>query len=272
MQYQKQLEQQKITIRDAVFRVFNGFRIYKDFSSDKYEIIDESSRKSCLQFEFMNHDFIQKHYRELQLPHDPKYRDLTVMHITLLSKCGATRGNALLALVDELAKTVRFIEYITLTDASNMRKCNIRLVLPELKILTSETGESWYNRWGYKSPTHHAINMAHNEVIRNRNMREFLESVPNLDIMNAFPEINTDGTVHEYVKAISEQIRSFPEEHGCDEVQLQKIKALTRLIGALRLEYYKYYLINPSATFTASRGGNKRRRNKQVKKTVKRRS
>jgi hypothetical protein len=31
MQYQKQLEQQKITIRDAVFRVFDGFHIKKRF-------------------------------------------------------------------------------------------------------------------------------------------------------------------------------------------------------------------------------------------------
>lgn len=65
MQHQKQLEQQKDTIRDAVNYVFYEFKI--DKVSDSYEIRDKSSRKSCLQFEFMNHDFIQKHYLELQL-------------------------------------------------------------------------------------------------------------------------------------------------------------------------------------------------------------
>jgi hypothetical protein len=204
----------------------------------------------------MNHDFIQKHYRELQLPHDPKYRDLTVMHITLLSKCGANNGNRLLALVDELVESIRFIEYITLTDASNIKKCDVRLGLNELSILTSETGESWYNRWGYKSPIHHAGNMRINSDIRNARMSKFplLQSA----IVDAFPELNTDVSVHECVKLISEQIRSFPEEDECTPEQTKKIEALNMLIGELNVDYSRGLVKTVSHGPPVSRGGTKR--------------
>lgn len=252
---QKQLEQQKITIRDAVFLVFKGFRIVKDFSSDKYEIRDESSGKSCLQFEFIDHEYIQKYYPDL--PHNPKYRDLTVLHISALSKCGANNGNRLLALVDGLVELIPFIEYITLRDASNVRKCDVWLGLNELSILTSETGESWYNRWGYKSPIHHAGNMCINSELRNGNMRKFLDINPLLRsaVMDAFPELNTNVSVHEYVKSISKQIRSFPEEDACSPSQIAKISALNMLIRELNVTYYRDLVKSVSH---GSHGGTKR--------------
>jgi len=156
MQYQQQLELQKRIIRDAVHRVFQGFNIVKDFKyeTETYIILDVASGNICMKFEFTDHAFIKKHYGDL--PHAPKYKDLTVLHIVFLSKCGANRGNALLALVDRLAESIPFVEYTALTDYSNITKCNIPVALPKLKILTSETGESWYGRWGYKSPTTHS--------------------------------------------------------------------------------------------------------------------
>jgi hypothetical protein len=300
MQHHEQLQKQKQTIRHFVDKVFEGFRIEKDFSSEQYKIMDAATGKSCLQFEFMDHELIKRRYPAL--PHNPNYKDLTVLHISALSKCGANNGNRLLALVDELAESIPFMEYISLTDASNIRKCDVRLNLNELSILTSETGESWYNRWGYTSPTHHAGNMRINSDIRNASMSDFplLQSA----IMDAFPELNTNVSVHECVKSISEQIRSFPEEEKCSEEQINKINALNMLIGELRVEYSKG-LVKPrieqssaalkppspspmvsspkgshspkgaNATMKKARGGNKhskkkRRRNKQHNKTVKR--
>jgi len=90
MQQQQILEQQKQTIRYAVHKVFEGFIVKKDFSNEKYEIMDEMTRKSCLQFEFVDHKSIQK--RHPDLPHNPKYKDLTVLHILSLSKCGKNVG------------------------------------------------------------------------------------------------------------------------------------------------------------------------------------
>jgi hypothetical protein len=266
MQHQTQLEQQKITIRDAVNRVFEGFQIDKKIGSDNYKIID--AEKICLQFEFTYHESIKKYYPDL--PHDPKYKGLTVLDILSLSKCGENNGNRLLTLVDELVQSIKFIEYIMLTDASNIRKCDVRLGLNKLKILTSETGESWYNRWGYKSPTHHARNMRINSDIRNARMSEFplLQSA----IRGAFPELNTDGTVHECVKHMSEQIRSFPEEaRECSKEQIDKITALNMLIGELRVEYSKG-LVKPVSH--GSHGGYKRSATKRsaTKRSAKKRS
>jgi hypothetical protein len=251
------LETQKRIIIDAVNRVFQGFTIVKDFNSETYTIIDVASGNICMKFEFTDHAFIKKHYGDL--PHDPKYKNLTVLHIVVLSKCGANRGNALLALADRLAESIPFVEYTALTDSSNITKCNIPVALPKLKILTSETGESWYGRWGYKSPTTHSNDMAHNNQIRNQNMRDFLKRVhPSVMsyAIDAFPDLNVDVTVHEYIKQISEQIDSFPEKTGCSELQQQKIEALLMLIHALNVGY-THKLIKPNII---SRGGNKRTR------------
>ncbi|MBM3455005.1 MAG: hypothetical protein FJX80_07635 [Bacteroidetes bacterium] len=251
MQQQQILEQQKQTIRDAVQRVFKGFIIKKDFSNEEYEIMDAITRKSCLQFKFVALELVpvqlvplqlvpvqQKHYPAL--PHNPKYKDLTVLHISSLSKCGANSGNMLLRLVDELAKSIPFVEHITLMDASNIKKCNKRINLADLRILTSETGESWYNHWGYKS-VKHAENMNINSEIRNENMKNFLDINPLLksNVMRVFPELDTNDTVHKYVKTIYDQIRSFPEEDECDDEQIEKIQTLQMLIDKLSVEYFK---------------------------------
>jgi hypothetical protein len=250
---QQQIIEQKNLIKDAVNKVFEGVRVEKDFSSEHYRIIDMTTRKICLQFEFVDHESTTKRYPSL--PRHPKYKDLTVLHILHLSKCGANSGNTLLRLVDELAQSIPFVEHITLTDASNVKKCNKGLILPHLRILTSD-------RWGYKSPIHHAGNMHVNSELRNGNMREFLDINPLLRsaVMDAFPELNTNVTVHQYVKAIYEQIRSFPEEDGCDDEQFKKISALQMLIGKLNVEYYKELF---KTVEHGSRGGSKRSASKR---------
>jgi hypothetical protein len=245
-----------------VNKVFEEFHVEKDFSSEHYRIIDRTTRKTCLQFEFVDHESTKKRYRDL--PHHPTYKDLTVLHISSLSKCGANSGNMLLRLVDELAKSIPFVEYITLTDASNVKKCGDRLNLPDLRILTSERGESWYNRWGYKSANHHDV-MSINSELRNTNMREFLDSNPPLDsvIKVAFPEVDTNVNVHEYVKTIYDQIRSFPEEDECDDAQINKIQTLQMLIGELSVKYSKALF---KTVEHGSRGGSKRSAKKRSAK------
>ena len=260
MQQQQILEQQKQTIRDAVNKAFEGFRVEKDFSSDHYRIIDWTTGKTCLQFEFVDHASTKKRYPAL--PRN-QCKGLTVLHISSLSKCGANSGNTLLRLVDELAKSIPFVEHITLTDASNIKKCDERLNLPVLRILTSERGESWYNRWGYKSAKHHD-NMSFNTTIRNEKMRDFLASNPDVDsvINKAFPELDTNITVHEYVKAIYDQIRSFPEDK-CDDEQINKIQTLQMLIDELSVQYSKALF---KKVEHGSDGGSKRSAKKRITK------
>lgn len=266
MQQQQILEQQKQTIRDAVHRVFGGFIVKKDFSHEEYEIMDEKTRKSCLQFKFVDHESIQKNYPAL--PHNPKYKDLTVLHISSLSKCGANSGNTLLRLMDELAQSIPFVEYISLTDASTIRKCNEHLNLPDLRILTSERGESWYNRWGYKSAKH-ADNMSINSEIRNYNMKD-INPLLQSAVMDVFPELDTSVTVHKYVKSIYDQIRSFPEEDECDDEQIKKIQTLRMLIDELSVKYSKGLV---KTVEHGSRGGSKRSATKRsaTKRSAKKR-
>jgi hypothetical protein len=236
--------------------------VEKGFDSEHYRIIDRTTGKSCLQFEFVDHESIKKYYPEL--PHHPKYKFLTVLHISHLSKCGANSGNTLLRLVDELAQSIPFVEHITLTDASNIKKCDNSLNLPDLRILTSERGESWYNRWGYKSAKHHD-NMSFNTTIRNEKMRDFLASNPDVDsvIKKTFPEFDTNVTVHEYVKAIYDQIRSFPEEDECDDAQINKIQTLQMLINELSVQYSKALF---KKVEHGSHGGSKRSAKKRITK------
>jgi hypothetical protein len=261
MQQQQILEQQKQIIRVAVHKVFEGFRVEKDFSSDHYRIIDWTTGKTCLQFEFVDHASTTKHYPAL--PRN-QCKGLTVLHISSLSKCGANSGNTLLRLVDELAKSIPFVEHITLTDASNIKKCDERLNLPVLRILTSERGESWYNRWGYKSAKHDD-DMSINTEIRNMNMSEYLHDNQSLksEIERMFPELDTNATVHKYVKSIYDQIRSFPEEDECDDEQIEKIQTLRMLIDELSVEYSKALF---KTVEHGSHGGSKRSAKKRSEK------
>ena len=125
-------------------------------------------------------------------------------------------------------------------------KCDKDVNLYQLKILASETGDSWYGSKGYKSQTHDKV-MEHNMNLRNKNMDELLKVVgPTVgsNIMKAFPELNPDMTgmtgmtVHECFKMMSDQIRSFPEEK-CTVEQNTKIEALTNLMSAMEKSSFK---------------------------------
>jgi len=72
--------------------------------------------------------------------------------------------------------------------------------------------------------------------------------------------------VHEYVKAIYDQIRSFPEEDECDGAQINKIQTLQMLIGELNVEYSKALF---KTVEHGSRGGSKR---SAIKRSEKKRS
>ena len=116
-----QFEQQKIIIMEAVHKVFEGFFIaesgddYNYFRSVRCKITDKRTGQSCLTLEFVEHDFYTEKYGEDgDMEFHPTHEGLVVLYIESLDKCGENRGNALLALVDELAKLIPFIESLKL--------------------------------------------------------------------------------------------------------------------------------------------------------------
>jgi len=275
-----QFEEQKNIIMKAVRKVFEGFSIDEsgDYLKVRCEITDKRTRQGCLVLEFIEHNFYKEHHGDGgDVEFEPKHEGLVVVYIGSLAKCGANSGNSLLAMVNELAKLIPFVEYIALEDASHLMKCDKTVNLFQLKSLASATGDSWYGYKGYKTRVHADV-IRHNMRLRNRNMVELLEVVdPSVetDIMEAFPKLDVHGmTVHDCFKMMSDKIRSFPEkEEECSEKQNKKIEALTKLMSAMehssdfKLEQNKHLLKRVSRggykRVTKKRGGTKKRATKK---------
>ena len=277
-----QFEEQKNIIMEAVRKVFVFEKFSIDESGDylkvRCEITDKITRQGCLVLEFIEHNFYKKHHGDGgDVEFEPKHEGLVVVYIGSLAKCGANSGNSLLAMVNELAKLIPFIEYIALEDASYFIKCDKAVDLFQLKSLASATGDSWYSYKGYKTRVHADV-IRHNMRLRNRNMVELLEVVdPSVetDIMEAFPKLDVHGmTVHDCFKMMSDKIRSFPEkEEECSEKQNKKIEALKKLMSAMehssdfKLEQNKHLLKRVSRggykRVTKKRGGTKKRSTKK---------
>ena len=261
-----QFEEQKNIIMEAVRKVFVFEKFSIDESGDylkvRCEITDKMTRQNCLVLEFIEHNFYKDHYGDGgDMEFELKHEGLVVVYIGGLNKCGANSGNSLLALVDELAKLIPFIEYIALFDASYIMKCDKTVNLFQLKSLASETGDSWYGSKGYKTQSHAEV-MTHNKQLRNRNIAELLEVVdPSVKtyIMEAFPELNQHMgmTVHDCFEMMSVQIRSFPEKK-CTEDQKKKIEALTKLMSAMEKSSDFKLKEHKDLLKLVSRGGYKR--------------
>jgi len=270
-----QFEEQKNIIMKAVRKVFEGFSIDESESGDylrvRYEITDKRTRHGCLVLQFIEHNFYKEHHGDGgDVEFEPKHEGLVVVYIESLTKCGANNGNSLLALVDELAKLIPFIEYIALKDVSNLMKCDKAVDLFKLKSLASATGDSWYGSKGYKTRAHADV-IRHNLRLRNRNMAELLEVVdPSVetDIMEAFPKLDFHGmTVHDCFKMMSDKIRSFPaKEKECSEKQNKKIEALTKLMSAMEHSLDFKLKEHIDLLKRVSRGGYKRATKKRVTK------
>ena len=273
-------------IRERVAEIFgSNFTVRKAFSSDKYEIVHGG--RTCLDFEFMYEDPTDDEQMPLPFEHDNKPR---ILKVSSVFKCQGDerKGASLMRLIDRLAESIPFVEYITLMDASNIMICDISISLAQLKILT--TGQSWYNHFGYKTKSHDA-NVAHNAVIintpvddvmRKRLMcKNFIETIGK----KLFPELSTTMTVREYVQAVLDSVRPFPEK--CTPDQREKASFLHTLIYQVGwmndLQYINWNLIKrvergpmsvalmaSSASSAQGHGGNKRNKRSRSAKRNKR--
>ena len=274
-------------IRERVNEIFgSNFTVRKAFSSNKYEIVHGG--KICLDFEFMDEDPTDDDQMKF-IKHENRNKP-RILKVSGVFKCQGDerKGASLMRLIDRLAESIPFVEYVTLMDASNIMICDISISLAQLKILT--TGQSWYNHFGYKTKSHDA-NVAHNEVIINTPvddvMRKRLMCKNLIETIGKklFPELSTTMTVREYVQAVLDSVRQFPEK--CTPDQREKASFLNTLIFQVGwmndLQYINWDLIkrverNPmtlasmasSASSAQGHGGNKRSAKRSTKRTTKR--
>ena len=268
-------------IRERVNEIFgSNFAVRKAFSSDKYEIVHGG--KICLDFEFMDEDPTDDD--QMKFIKDENRNKPRILKVSGVFKCQGDerKGASLMRLIDRLAESIPFVEYVTLMDASNIMICDISISLAQLKILT--TGQSWYNHFGYKTKRHDA-NVAHNEVIINTPvddvMRKRLMCKNLIETIGKklFPELSTTMTVREYVQAVLDSVRQFPEK--CTPDQREKasfLKTLIFQVGWMNdLQYINWDLIKrvergpmsmalmaSSASSAQGHGGTKRqKRNKR---------
>jgi hypothetical protein len=95
--------------------------------------------------------------------------------IQSVKRCGDITGTVLLENIFKLAQELLNIEYIELIDESGILICEEIISLRTIKILT--TGQSWYNKLGYKS-TNYIKELEFNSKIIKQKYKSFIESIP----------------------------------------------------------------------------------------------
>jgi hypothetical protein len=218
--------------RERVKEFFGStFNTKNAFGSDEYEITHGGIR--CLNFEFIIEPSREK-MPFIKIENKPKPR---ILKVSRLAKCNGVNGDSLLKMIDQLAASIPFVEYITLTDRAHVMICGVDINLAHLKILT--TGTSWYNRFGYKSSDHHD-NVSHNAVVINETMDNALErakrlvdfersiEIPRKELFNDLP---MTMPVKNYVQAVLDSVRHFPEtKEKCTSKQTKMSLFLKSLI------------------------------------------
>ena len=113
------------------------------------------------------------------------------IHLNSLITCGMT-GTEILNKIIEIADRLK--KNIELTDTSYKKfetiKCSYSL--SHFYILLH--GESWYNKFGFKSKTHHADKL-HNEKIRNLPLHKFIQMATDTYIKKELIELEYDADV-----------------------------------------------------------------------------
>jgi hypothetical protein len=126
------------------------------------------------------------------------------IHIESINRCGDITGNTLLKKIFDLAQKLPQIQYIHLEDKSYILKCNKKISLATIKILTK--GQSWYNEHGYKSKFTES-ELESNKIIINKKYRDFKTELYQL-LITLYNE--------EYLKNIKlneERLETIKKEH-----------------------------------------------------------
>lgn len=212
-------------VKDLVRTIFSeGFTVvdqhHKDFR-DPPSFSITNRDKLCLQFSF-NHD-------------------LSELYIHSLNKCGDFRiGRFLLEKMDELAISIKECNVIMLSDKSEISICGCVINLAKLEIL--KTGESWYNKHGYRQENYQS-DFSWNQrfiTLPVRVVQEFIsDDYDDIDgdiefLGDVIPELkDLSLPLTDYIKILFGYIKSksYPED-GCNSEQRRFIKIVENVIEA----------------------------------------
>jgi hypothetical protein len=220
--------------------------------------------------------------------------DLSHLHIDRLNKCSPGQmqsGTTLLTLVDKLVERIPECKKITLQDISYITRCGREINLAKLKIL--ETGQSWYNQFGYKQTSydsdtnlnHKYISTSHESIallLANPEIyRHFTVDHPRFStckqfVDKRFPTRENDTPIanislNEYIKHLFNIIKLYPEPHElCDETQDDLTKQIIEVIIGFQygVIYNQSFESLTKDVNVPPRGG---RRSKNRRKTKRRR-
>jgi hypothetical protein len=193
-----------------------------------------------------------------------------------LDRCSLNTGTELLYKIEDFAKKANF-QRIHLEDASRIELCDgIRIKLYYLNILC--TGQSWYNKHGYKSE-YHRDELAHNRELIESPMVKYIKNDEDYLILSNIlnpdaEEPDVKGTVKEVFIQLknylinngdncSERIEDSTareqsslgrnatrEQSSLDSVVYKNIEFIGDLIKAIGKRYIKYdgYLLDKDIT------------------------
>jgi hypothetical protein len=232
--------------------VFNDLTIRQ---YDKNYHIEDNEGKNCITFYYLNAESI---------------------YIKDLDKCSLnTTGPKLLTKIEEFARLAN-IKHISLQDESSVQSCRIDICLYYLYILC--TGQSWYNKHGYKS-NNHEVELKHNREFINSPMIEYIKKddknyITLSNILNPdAEEPDVKGTVQEVFQqlkhylSIADNIVNRPDKCS-DRNTIKNIEFIQNLIKDIGIKHIKYNKRMLSKELTSlANGGTKRKRN-NLKETL----
>jgi hypothetical protein len=248
-----------------VFEIFSSnFTVTKNDKNGTYTI--ENGGDLCLEFKFRQTE-----------------RNETVLFVSKIQKCGGDErsGNALVKLIDGLAESIPEVKYIVLEDGSSITICrdthwgNIDVRLAHLKILTN--GLSWYNSLGYKSLTHDD-DVLYNAGIINSHMNKLLPEIYEKDDLKKFnekaemffPELSTDMTIKDYITGMLKTLPKDKTVSKHSEEEINKVVLLSELVQFLG--HHLQYNTHLTKMVQRSVGGNKRKRSRNARRNIKKRT
>jgi len=200
-----------------------------------------------------------------------------------------------MTLVDKLMELLPECKQITLQDMSYITRCSMEINLAKLKIL--ETGQSWYNQFGYKQPSYDRDTKFNSKYIRRTHENiallltnpegypGFLRDNPNFVecknfVDERFPTTKNGTSIanislNEYIKHLFEIIKLYPEHYDmCDEIENEMTHNILEVIigfqyGVKYNDKFEYLTKDVNVPPRGGRGSKNRRKTKRRRKAKK---